>query len=187
MVFIFSLDHDILALAFNHVGCILVNLDYRVLCIQGIPFRGLHFLDPVPSKLQAVREDQGSFRVSKVGSMPDRVRVGCHLLHILFIVKIEDLKLRVREQYIFLCLIILLDDLQLRLELFIQEHPPDLRLIREVLCYGDLEIINRVEVVRRGCFLYDISSVRDRNGQRVSPLIREKLPASVFIDHDRLG
>ena len=126
-------DHHITAHLFNQMGRVLVNGYRNSLLVERIALRCIHFLDQVLTKRQWICQYQRSFLIRKIGCMLHRERICRHLLHVTVIRDIKDLKLCIREKDRLLRLIILLDDLQLRMKLLIQKHPPDLRRIRKIL------------------------------------------------------
>ena len=100
-------------------------------------------------------------------------------------IQVIYLKLGLRQKHRLLRLVILFDDLQLRLEFIIQQDAPLLRLLRMVLRNRYFEIIHRRIIVRGGRLTDDILSVRDRNGYRIALLIRKHLRAAVFRQDNR--
>ena len=180
-------DHHIAAHLFNQMRGVLIHGYRNTLRIDSISFGCIHLLNPILTKRKRVRQDQVSVLIREIGSMLHRERICCHLLHIAVIGNIKYLKLRIRKEDRPLCLVILFDDLQFGLELLIQQHSPDLRCIRKVLRHRHSEIIYRIEVMRRCCLLHNILSIRNRDGLRISLLIREQFTTSVRIHNDRRG
>ena len=150
---------------------VIIHQDLKSFRIQRISVWSIYFLDPVFADRQMLCQDQGSFIIREIGSVLYRIGVGRYLLHIALVVHVIDLKLRIRKKDGFLCFIILLDDLKLCLELLIQHHAPYLRRVRKVLCDGHGKIIHRIEVMDGCRLLYDILSVRNRDGQGISFVI----------------
>ena len=155
--------------------------------VQHVPVRSSHFLDPVTPDLQVVRQDQIAIFVGEIGFMGYCGGIGGHLLHVPFMLHIVDLELSLRQKHRFLGLIVLFDDLQLRLEFIIQQDTPLLRFLRMVLRDRHFEIIDRRKVMRRCRFTDDVLSVGNRDGYRVTLLIREHFRLSVRRQDDRFG
>ena len=187
MIFQCHFDHHIATHLFDQMRGILIHGYRNTLSVDGVSIGCVHFLDPVFTKRKRMRQDQVSVLIRKIGSMLHRERICCHLLHIAVIGNIKYLKLRIRKEDRSLCLVILFDDLQFGLELLIQQHSPDLRCIRKVLRHRYPEVIHRIEIMRRCGLLHNILTIRNRDGLRISLLIREQFTTSVCIHNDRRG
>ena len=90
---------------------IAVYLDFHGIGAVGVSIRCSHFFDAVISTSKILRQDQVSIFIRKIRFMYRSGWVGSYLFHVFLVVQIVYLKLSIRNQDRFLCLIVFFDDL----------------------------------------------------------------------------
>ena len=111
VVFEIYFDNQVTADRIFLVCGIAVYLDFHGIGAVGISIWCSHFFDAVVSTSKILRQDQVSILIRKVRFMYGSGWVCSYLFHVFLIIQIVYLKLGIRNQDRFLCLVIFFDDL----------------------------------------------------------------------------